>query len=208
MGPEARRTRRKKREEARHSRRGQKAGGADASALGDGRGVRATRLPAAPGGGHPGCSLTIILSSSRLPFTRGPGLLTLATHATRPGPRAHGLWAEDDRELSARFLFFSEERPQEVERPTAPSGRLRRCARANELEPEMSAPEWVGPQSAPGPFGDPSTSANGSAAERCLALLWTPPTKISVASGRPSHGSRSSAGCRRWAGVRPSAASG
>ena len=78
----------------------------------------------------------------------------------------------------------TQERPEEVERPeTAPSGRLRTVARAFELGYEMSAPVRVGPQPAPGRFGGPSTSANGSAAVRCSALLWTRSTKKKLAPG-------------------------
>ena len=100
----------------------------------------------------------------------------------------------------------AQERPQEVERPeTAPSGRLRFGARAFELGREMSAPVRVGPQPAPGRFGGPSTSANGSAAVRCFVLLWTRPTKKSLPRAASSwkRRRRVSPCCRRGRAAAP-----
>jgi Transposase IS116/IS110/IS902 family len=118
--------------ETSQGRGGQKTRGADAPTVGHRRGVRASGLPVTADGRD--TSGLTILPSSRLPCTGSPGLLTLPTHATRPGPPAQGPAAHRTQPCSAQPRLNSEKRPQEVERPNRP--RPGDCVRS--LEPTSS----------------------------------------------------------------------
>jgi len=153
--------------------------------MGHRRGVRTAGIPAATNGRRPSSGLTTAASSVP-PCSGGPGLLTLPTRATRPGPPKQGLGAE---KVSRQSRHIWKERSQEVERPNRPvraTATLRLSLRAR--SGADSARSGRTP-TCTGHLRCPSSSANGSAAVRCLALLRTRPTTIPVASGRPSHGS-------------------